>query len=205
MFTLDDALNLYAEMLNTGNSTKFENFVSDDYRQTSQMSFEDITSKEDFIRYIRDKLETIAKSNSPVFAELGELDAYGHKKCVVLAQGTKDNLIGTAFLTISNDKVTRVDLCIVPPPQDAVRSGIYPGLENRSSRIIKDQPLPEGHPLKKGMITFGNKPGSINPREPTPEDIVMFNTYERAIQRLVDDLPKESYFDSFLRKIKKLF
>jgi hypothetical protein len=122
------ALECYAQMLNTCDSAKFEELLSDDFRYTSQAVLSDITSKEEFIDYIRGKLKTIKSSEKPVFAELGKLSAYGHSDCVVLAQGDKINLVATAFIEIENDKVSRVDMCFVPSPKQAKRTGIYPGL-----------------------------------------------------------------------------
>lgn len=124
--TTKQALTAYAEMMNSCDSSNFEKLLADDLVSTSQAVLTDITSKAEFVTYIRGKLQTIKQSNATVYAELGELNAYGHSECVVIAQGNKDNLVATAFITVKDNKVKQIDLCSVPPPSQAKRSGIYP-------------------------------------------------------------------------------
>ena len=88
----------------------------------------DINSKDEFIEYIRPKLETIKKTNSSVYAELGVCPAYGHTDCLIMAQGDKSNLLGVAYASVNEGKICGLALCIVPTPDAAERSGIYPGL-----------------------------------------------------------------------------
>ena len=124
-----DALRAYARMMNTLDSSQFERLLADDFHFASQLVLDEITSKDEFLAYIRPKLETIARSGSPVFSEMGEWDAYGGGPCVITAQGTRDNLVGTAVAKTLNGKITRIDLCIAPPPQTARRTGEYPSSE----------------------------------------------------------------------------
>ena len=139
-----EALECYAQMLNTCDSTEFEKLLADEFCSTSQAVLSDITSKDDFVGYIREKLKTIKSSENRVFAELGRLSAYGHSDCVVLAQGDKINLVATAFITIEEGKVSKLDLCVVPPPQQAKRTGIYPGLvEADGNHMVAPPPLNE--------------------------------------------------------------
>lgn len=123
-----NALTAYAAMMNSCDSTEFEALLADDFRYTSQAVLTDITNKNEFVEFIKQKLKTIKHSNATVFAELGKLDAYGHTDCVVLAQNNKNNLVATVFVTIGNDKIKQVDICTVPPPSMARRTGIYPSL-----------------------------------------------------------------------------
>lgn len=132
--TTKQALTAYAEMMNSCDSTNFEKLLADDLVSTSQAVLTDITSKTEFISYIRGKLQTIKQSNATVYAELGELNAYGHSECVVIAQGNKDNLVATAFITVKDNKVKQIDLCSVPPPSQAKRSGIYPKIKDLNSQ-----------------------------------------------------------------------
>ena len=69
--TEKEALSIYARMLHTLDSSEFESFLSEDFSYSSQKVLTDMNSKDEFIEYIRPKLETIKKSNSPVYAELG--------------------------------------------------------------------------------------------------------------------------------------
>ena len=88
-----------------------------------------MNSRKEFIEYIRPKLETIKESNSHVYAELGVCPAYGHNDCLIMAQGDKSNLLGVAYASVDNGKICSLALCVVPTPDSAERSGIYPGLK----------------------------------------------------------------------------
>lgn len=113
--------------MNTLRVESLEPLLTDDFTYTSQTVFEELTSKTAFLEYIRPKLETVAKAGATVFAEMGTVSAYGKRQpCVVLAQNDKENLVGLVLARVTNDKLARLDLCIVPPPQSAERSGEYP-------------------------------------------------------------------------------
>ncbi len=131
--TTKKALTAYAAMMNSCDSSKFEKLLADDLVSTSQAVLTNITSKAEFVTYIRQKLKTIKESKATVYAELGELNAFGHTECVVMAQNSKDNLVGTAFITIKDNKIKQIDLCSVPSPSQAIRSGIYPKIEDENS------------------------------------------------------------------------
>ena len=59
--TEKEALSIYARMLHTLDSSEFESFLSEDFSYSSQKVLSDINSKDEFIEYIRPKLETIKK------------------------------------------------------------------------------------------------------------------------------------------------
>ena len=125
--TKSEALRAYAKMMNTLSVTPLEPLLADNFTYESQTVFSALESKQAFLDYIRPKLETIQKAGATVFAEMGMVSAYGkHQPCVVLAQNTKDNLVGLVLASVSDSKLSRLDLCIVPPPQSAERSGEYP-------------------------------------------------------------------------------
>ena len=124
--TTKQALTAYAQMMNSCDSSNFEKLLADDVLSTSQAVLTNITNKNDFVSYMRGKFQTIKKTNATVYAELGEIEAYGHKDCVIVAQNTKDNLVAIAFITVEENKVKKIDLCVVPPPSQAKRTGIYP-------------------------------------------------------------------------------
>ena len=123
-----DALRIYARMMHTLDSSEFESFLSEDFSYSSQKVLTDMNSKDEFIEYIRPKLETIKKTKSSVYAELGVCPAYGHKDCLIMAQGDKSNLLGVAYASVHEGEICGLSLCIVPTPDSAKRSGIYPGL-----------------------------------------------------------------------------
>ena len=126
--TEKDALSIYAKMMHTLDSSEFESFLSEDFTYSSQKVLTDMNSKDEFIEYIRPKLEIIKKTKSSVYAELGVCPAYGHSDCLIMAQGDKSNLLGVAYASVEEGKISGLSLCIVPTPDSAIRSGIYPGL-----------------------------------------------------------------------------
>jgi hypothetical protein len=125
--TKEDALRAYAKMLNSLRPDAVEHLLAEEFVYESQYVIQPLTSREQFLDYIRPKLETIARAKATVYAEMGTVDTGGKREpCVVLAQDSKSNLIGLAFATVSGDKLTRLDLCIIPRPQSAQRTGDYP-------------------------------------------------------------------------------
>ena len=128
--TEKDALSIYARMLHTLDSSEFESFLSEDFSYSSQKVLTDMNSRDEFIKYIRPKLETIKKSKSLVYAELGICPAYGHNDWLIIAQGDKSNLLGVAYASVDEGKISGLSLSIIPTPDSAERSGIYPGLQS---------------------------------------------------------------------------
>ena len=128
--TEKEALSIYAKMMHTLDSSEFESYLSEDFTYSSQKVLTDMNSKDEFMEYIRPKLETIKKTNSSVYAELGVCPAYGHADCLIMAQGDKSNLLGVAYASVDKVKISGISLCIVPTPDAAERSGIYPGLQS---------------------------------------------------------------------------
>ena len=56
-----------------------------------------MNSRDEFIEYIRPKLEIIRKSKTPAYAELGVSPAYDHTDClIIMAQGDNSNLLEVA-------------------------------------------------------------------------------------------------------------
>jgi len=130
MLTEERALRAYATMMNTFDLSVLEPLLADDFHYASQWVFAEIETKSDYLEYIVPKLEAIRKSESRVWAELGHLDHTCPGPCVVLAQGNKDELVATVLLRVRDDKIARIDMCAVPPPDSAKRSGIYPPEES---------------------------------------------------------------------------
>ena len=132
MLTEDDALRAYASMINTLDFSHLEPLLADSFHYTSQRVFDEISSKEEYLDYIAGKLETIKASGHRVYAEMGLLDTGCPGPCVVLAEGGKDELVAVVVAKIEGDKIERLDLCIVPRPESATRSGEYPIGKDRS-------------------------------------------------------------------------
>ena len=170
--TEKDALSIYARMMHTLDSSEFESFLSEDFSYSSQKVLTDMNSKDEFIEYIRPKLEVIKKTKSAVYAELGVCRAYGHTDCLIMAQGDKSNLLGVAYASVDEGKISGLSLCIVPTPDSAIRSGIYPGLNEVDSGLNKVDP---GLNVKKDQV------------------IITEEEYQRKLEQLLNLGKKETY------------
>lgn len=125
--TEEIALRAYAKMMNTLHVEALEPLLSEDFIYESQAVFQAIESKQAFLEYIQRKLKAIQKSNATVYAEMGSVVAYGKSQpCVILAQNEMANLVALVLAKTDGNSLKRLDLCIVPPPQAAERSGEYP-------------------------------------------------------------------------------
>jgi hypothetical protein len=125
--TTEQALRAYATMMNTLDASHLEPWLADDFRYASQWVFAEIESKTAYLEYIVPKLEAIRKSGSAAWAEMGWLDDDLPGPCVVMAQGDKDNLLALVLARVEGGKIRHLDLCGVPSPHSARRSGEYPG------------------------------------------------------------------------------
>ncbi len=121
--SLEEALRSYARLWNSLDPADFLERLAADFVYESQAVLEPLVGKAAFTEYITHKIEAVRRSGDAVHAELG---AVGTRPCVVLAQGSRDDLVALAFLALEAGRVKRLDLCIVPPPRTATRSGDYP-------------------------------------------------------------------------------
>ena len=121
-----EALRAYARMMNTLDADHLEPFLAEDLRYNSQWVFEEMVGKKRFIEYIRPKLKVIAESGRRPYAEIGELGAYPFGNCIIMAQDNPDNLIATVLVRIQDGKISNLDMCAVPAPDSARRTGEYP-------------------------------------------------------------------------------
>ena len=126
MLDIETALRAYASMMNTLDSSKLEPLLSDDFYYASQMVLLEIESKQEYLDYINPKLEVVRASGTMVWAEMAMLKHSFTGPCVVLAQGDKENLVALVLAKVKGDQIERIDMCIVPTPQSAKRSGEYP-------------------------------------------------------------------------------
>lgn len=128
MLNLEGALRAYASMMNTHNLKELEPYLAEDFHYASQWVFAEISSKQQYVDYIKPKLAAVKASGSVVWAEMGHLDLEFPGPCVVLAQGDKENLIAIVLAQVDNGRIVRLDMCGAPSPWSAQRSGKYPGL-----------------------------------------------------------------------------
>lgn len=123
MLSNTDALRAYASMLNSLDAKDFAPLLADDCHYESQSVFSEIRSKQEYFHYISRQLQAMKSSGKRVWAELGNC-FWG--PCVVLAEDEQDNLIATLVVEVEGDKIIRMDLCGVPSPYLASRTGEYP-------------------------------------------------------------------------------
>ncbi len=127
ILTKEDALRAYAWMMNTLDASRLGSLLAEDFHYASQWVLPEITSKAEYLAYITPKLESIRRSESKVWAEMGALDREMPGPCVVMAQGDRDKLAAVVLATVEGNEIKRLDLCGAPSPHSARRSGIYPG------------------------------------------------------------------------------
>jgi len=121
------ALRAYAGKMNTLSSDALEPMLSDDFVYESQTVFQPLASKQAFLEYMTLKLQSISRANTFVYAEMGNIAAYGsNQPCVILAQNDKSHLVVFVIAKINENKLKRLNLCVVPPSKAAERSGEYP-------------------------------------------------------------------------------
>jgi hypothetical protein len=117
-------------MMNTLNVSHLEPLLAEDFHYKSEGVFDEITSKQAFLDYIRPKLKSIAKLGELTNAEMGKhsCDPYRLEPvpCVVLTQGSKDSLlVATVFVKVKDGHIKHLfysyDTVFVS------RSGDYPG------------------------------------------------------------------------------
>ncbi len=126
--TKEQALRAYATAINSLDAGALLPLLADDFHYASQWVFEEITSKAQFAAYFIPKLETIRRSSARPYAEMGHLDREIPGPCVVVAQRRKEELVGVVLAEVAGDRIARLDMCMVPSPHSARRSGEYPGL-----------------------------------------------------------------------------
>jgi hypothetical protein len=121
-----EALRSYAAMFNDLEHRHLERHLADDFCYSSQMVFDEIKGKSEYLTYIETKLNAIKKSGAGVFAELAISGSGNEPNCLVMSQGKIENLVATLFVEMREDLIIRADMCVVPSPLDVRRTGIYP-------------------------------------------------------------------------------
>jgi hypothetical protein len=125
--TQESALRAYARMINTGDPGVLAPLLAEDFHYSSQWVFGELTSKDAYLDYITGKLDTIRRTGARVWAEMGSLNRGFPGPCVVLAEGTKDRLTALVLAEVAGGFISRLDMCFVPAPESARRTGEYPG------------------------------------------------------------------------------
>ncbi|MDD3536506.1 MAG: hypothetical protein PHC50_10225 [Candidatus Cloacimonetes bacterium] len=115
--------NLLAHAYNTLNSEILQKIIAEDLLYTSQWVFDEMRGKQAFLDYLSVKFQTIKKAGSSVFAELA---IYRGQYCLVIAQGSKANLVATMLVKTDSGKITEIHMCLVPHFSECEQLGIYP-------------------------------------------------------------------------------
>lgn len=126
MNTHIDALKSYAAMFNELECRHIEHHLADDFCYSSQLVFDEIKGKSEYLAYIGAKLNAIKKSGVSVSAELAISGNTTEPNCLVMSQGGNKNLVATLFIEMREDLIIRADMCVVPSPLDVRQTGIYP-------------------------------------------------------------------------------
>ncbi len=145
------ALRAYAVMVNTLALDGFEPLLADDFGYASQRNFKNHESKKDFLEFMNTVHQAIRDSDDTAYAEMGRVwcatsimcsptveaaesvaaaqaaSRSGNiRPCVILAQGDKENPELVVLAEVDGNKLKRIDLCVIPGPDVAQRSGEYP-------------------------------------------------------------------------------
>ncbi|MFZ4592533.1 MAG: hypothetical protein ACOYN6_16150 [Ignavibacteria bacterium] len=146
-----DLVRQYAKAWNNLNIKYIEPYLDEDFHYESQLVFNAITSKDEYLKYLNCKFEIIKKSNDEGDSFLNaEIGIYQKDPCLILLQihnepkltgsltkfimnGNEEwvNVTSKAIETVllikcKEDKLIRGDMCIVPTALEVQRTGEMP-------------------------------------------------------------------------------
>jgi hypothetical protein len=131
--TQEQALREYARMINTLDERYLEPLLAEDFSYASQNVLSELSSRTEFLEYIRGKIATWRSHGTKLYAQMGTIRAdfaailgIGGSPCVIVAQGTRVSQVATVLAKVDGDKLKRLDMCIVPSPSEAIGTGDYP-------------------------------------------------------------------------------
>lgn len=125
----EEALNTLARMWNTMDVDVLMPHMAETFLYGSPTNENPLTNKAGLEAYLRLVLDGYQYLDGRPYAELGTCQYQGRTRpCLILAEPYPQQLVGLAFITVADGKITRIELSSVDPdPTDAVRSGVYPG------------------------------------------------------------------------------
>ena len=118
-----EIVNEVAKGYNNFDSSIIEALACDNVIYESQWVMSSINTKVETFKYLKHKFEIIKNSETPLFAEIAY---YGEDPCIILAQDTKENKVATLLIEITNEHISRLDICEVPNWIDCKRTNEYP-------------------------------------------------------------------------------
>lgn len=126
MLTEARAAEIWARAVNTGRLDALSPWLArPGFGYACQWSFDDQSSADAYLEHLAATLT----SGSPARAELATTRPYPTapvpaRPCAILHCG--DGARGTALFQVAGATITRIDLCVIPPPDSCDRSGVYP-------------------------------------------------------------------------------
>ena len=118
-----EIVNEIAKGYNNLDSSLIEAVASDNVIYESQWVMSSINSKVETFKYLKHKFDIIKNSETKLFAEIAY---YGEDPCIILAQDTTENKVATLLIEITNEQVSRMDICEVPNWRNCKRTNEYP-------------------------------------------------------------------------------
>ena len=118
-----EIVNEIAKGYNNIDSSLIEAVASDNIIYESQWVMSSINTKVETFKYLKHKFEIIKNSETKLFAEIAH---YGEDPCIILAQDTTENKVATLLIEVTNEQVSRMDICEVPNWRDCKRTNEYP-------------------------------------------------------------------------------
>lgn len=127
-----DAAEAWARAYNLLDAAEISPLLAEDVHYASQWVFDELENRGDYLHYLEGKLLAIGSSGAKVLAELAETRPYPMapnppRPCVVVHQN--DRPAATVLFQVDGARITRIDLCRIPPPSTCARFGEYPGLD----------------------------------------------------------------------------
>jgi hypothetical protein len=118
-----EIVNEIAKGYNNLDSAIIEAVASDNIIYESQWVMSSINSKVETFKYLKHKFDIIKNSETKLFAEIAY---YSEDPCIILAQDTTENKVATLLIEVTNEQVSRMDICEVPNWRDCKRTNEYP-------------------------------------------------------------------------------
>lgn len=130
-YTETQLLVQFAKCWNNLDVSFIENHLAEDITYESQWVFTPIKGKANFLPYLKSKFQAIKtavqQGKMQVSAELAIHPSLTSKDCLVLTQTTsQEDIVVLVVIELLHDLISRIDVCFIPDPDNAILSGIQP-------------------------------------------------------------------------------
>ena len=128
-----DAARAWALAYNTLDPSHLEPLLHDDIRIASQSVLVEMVGPREYLEYLDGKFATFKRVKTEIRVELGETSPYPvapnpPRPCAIANQDGRP--AATVLFEVDGGLISRVDLCMIPPPQTCKGTGIFPGLDD---------------------------------------------------------------------------